>query len=174
VRALVLGSILALIPACPGDDTCGPGDAPGDGLVLSGSGVLLRYHMMEASANNDCPDPAAPAGVVSVTLLALQVGGGDAINLCVPRPDRLAEPLVLGADVEVVDVNGAAGGCTFVHNSAQPPTGTMTAEGACANGTDPAGFKLVVAGQVSVDRTCDATTDTLRLDLAGAISVATP
>jgi len=174
VRALLLVSLVAILPACPGDDTCGPGAAAGDGLVLSGSGVEIRYHDLVASANNDCPDPAAPAGVVSLTIAGVQVGGTESITLCVPRPDLLADVRALGTDVQIIDLNATAPECTFVRNTTTPPTGTVTADGLCADGTDPAGFALVVQGTATVDRTCLAGTDTVTLDMAGTVSVATP
>ena len=95
MKALILVSLAALLPACPSDESCGPSDALGDGLVLSGTGVEIRYHDLVASPNNDCPDASAPAGVVSLTISGTQVGGSDAITFCVPRPDLFADPLPL-------------------------------------------------------------------------------
>src|SRR5689334_3586178 len=104
--------MIALVAGCPADDACGPGDAPGDGLTVTGGGVSLRYHQMTASPNNDCPDPQAPEGVVSLTLTALQTTGGDALVLCVPRPDMLESDLPVvaatpthAAAIEVQNVN---------------------------------------------------------------------
>jgi hypothetical protein len=181
VKALLFVIALAVLAAgCPGDDSCGPGDAPGDGLTVTGNGVDLRYHALSATPNNDCPDPAAPEGVVSLTIVGTQVNGADAFNLCVPRPDQLESDLPLVPNtqthapmtIEIVDVNAAAGGCTFVFDDATPPTGTAHAEGICADGTDPAGFALLITGQVSLERTCGAQVDVLRVDLAGTVSVA--
>jgi hypothetical protein len=175
VRALLLLAALAVLPACPTDESCGPSDAVGDGLVLAGSGVNIRYHDLHAGANNDCPDAAAPEGVVSLTIAGIQVGGSDGITFCVPRPDLLADPLPLGTGIEIVDIGAAADGCTYVRNTVQAPGGTANAEGICMNGTDPAGFAFVVNGQVSVDRTCNGNpTETLRLDLTGVVSVVSP
>ena len=163
--------LLALAAGCPADDTCGPGDAPGDGMLLSGSGVEVRYHQAIGAVNNDCPDPAAPEGVISLTISMTQVSGADQITLCVGRPDRLTETLTLGTDVEVVDVGGESGGCILSRNTTTPASGTVRADGICENGTDPAGFALEIQGQVSVDRDCSGSVDTLRLDLVGLISV---
>jgi hypothetical protein len=186
LRACLAITFAATLPACPGDPFCGPGEAAADGLVLSGSGVEVRYHMASAGLNNDCPDPTVSTeDVVSVTISALQVGGGGAINLCVPRPDLLGEtpmpiintvvsPGVHGASAEIVDVNATTGGCTLSRSQTVEPSGTLVAEGLCGNGADPAGFALIFAGQVSIDRDCSGTLDTLRLDLAGAISVSPP
>jgi hypothetical protein len=176
-------TLLAVLAAgCPGDDSCGPGDAPGDGLTATGNGVDLRYHAMTATPNNDCPDPAAPEGVISLTITGSQVNGSDAINFCVPRPDQLESDLPLVPNtpghapmtIEVVDINAASGGCTFAFDDAIAPTGTAHAEGICTNGTDPAGFALLIAGQVTLERTCGATVDSVRVDISGTISVAGP
>lgn len=175
---ILLLAMLALAAGCPADDSCGPGDAPGDGLTVSGGAVSLRYHQMTASPNNDCPDPAAPAGVVSLSLTAIQVSGADALVLCIPRPDMLESDLPVVAStathtaaIEIQDVNASDAGCTLTDSAAMAPTGTGHAEGICMDGTDPAGFALLISGQVSVDRDCSGTIDTLRLDLAGTISV---
>jgi hypothetical protein len=181
-RASLAIAAAVVLPGCPTENTCGPGDAPADGLVLSGSGVEVRYHMMTAGLNNDCPDPSVSTeDVVSLTLQGLQVGGTiGAITLCIPRPDLVGDPMPIintvptahGASAEVVDVGAEAGGCTFSRSQTVEPAGTLYAEGLCDGGGNAAGFALVVAGQVSVDRDCSGTIDTLRLDLAGTISVA--
>jgi hypothetical protein len=180
-RVLVIAIALGGTAGCPADDSCGPGDAPGDGLTVTGTGVSLRYHDLSASPNNDCPDPSAPEGVVPVTIAGVQVNGSDAINLCIPRPDLLESdtPLALnqdphGAAIEIVDLNAAADGCTFADNPTMAPTGTGHAEGICDNGSDPNGFALLVNAQVFVDRTCGALVETLQLNLAGTVSVAAP
>ena len=165
--------LLALVAGCPADDACGPGDATADGLLLSNTEIEVRYHEMVASANNDCPDPAAPEGVISLTIAGVQVAGSDGITFCVGRPDLLSGGLPLGTGVQVIDVGAESGGCTLTRNPTAA-TGTATADGICQNGTDPAGFALSVQGQVSVDRDCSGVMDTLRLDLSGTISVAPP
>jgi hypothetical protein len=182
LRACLAIAAAVVLPGCPTDNTCGPDEAAADGLVLSGSGIDVRYHMVVAGQNNDCPDPSvSTADVVSLTVQGLQVGGTiGAITLCIPRPDLLADPMPIintvptdhGASAEVVDVGAETGGCTLSRSQTVEPAGTLYAEGLCDQGADPAGFALVVAGQVSVDRDCGGTIDTLRLDLAGTISVA--
>jgi len=184
VKSLLLVIALAVLATgCPGDDSCGPGDAPGDGLIVTGNGVDLRYHAMSATPNNDCPDPAAPMGVVSLTITGSQVNGSDAFNICVPRPDQLESDLPLVANtpthapmtIEIVDINAAAGGCTFAFDDTMmAPTGTAHAEGICLDGTDPAGFAVLISGQVNLERTCGASVDSVRVDLAGTFSVAGP
>jgi hypothetical protein len=93
-RLLGLGLGLAVslaLAACPGDDgdgDCGPGATPPDGLRVFGDGFEARYTMLQAGANNDCPDPNAPAGVISLTIAGIQDGiEPGLITLCVPRPD---------------------------------------------------------------------------------------
>jgi hypothetical protein len=170
-----LGALaLGLLAGCPSDESCGPGNAAGDGLTMTASGVEIRYHALTAGANNDCPEAGAPAGVVSLTIGGFQVAGSDAVTLCVPRPDQLAGGLALGAGVQIVDVSAEQGGCTFSRNPQTPPTGTARAEGICEDGVDPAGFALVLDGTVAVDRVCGATNDTLMMTLAGTVSVAGP
>jgi len=76
------------------------------------------------------------------------------------------------ADVRVIDLTGTADGCTYDFESTQPaPTGTVTATGVCANGTDPAGFALTIDGTITVKRTCGATVDAVALALAGTVAV---
>jgi hypothetical protein len=174
-RILVALVVVALpfVAGCPGEE-CGIGGAAADGLTLTGSGVDVRYQAMTAGENNDCPDASAPVGVISVTIAGIQVGTSSGITFCVGRPDNLdsSMPLVYdGAGVEVVDVNAEHAGCTLRRNPSTPPTGTARATGICDNGVDPAGFALVVDGQVTIDRTCGPTMDTIVLDLAGTIAV---
>jgi hypothetical protein len=171
--ALVSLAILALVPACPGGgEDCGPGDAAGDGLVIgNGADVTLRYHMLAAHANNDCPDPAAPQGVISLTIDGQHVQTGESITLCVPRPDLLEDGGALGTAVQLIDVNGAQNECTYIRNTTTPATGTVRGEGVCDAGNDPAGFALVFDGMVTLDRTCLAGTETVTLAMTGAVSV---
>ena len=162
---------------CGGGETCGPGAAAVDGLTLAGSGVNVAYTMLAASVNNDCPDPAAPSGVVSVTVTGTQVGTAFHVNLCIPRPDKLsAGPLALGTDVKIIDLGAdIGGGCTLARDATQMPTGTVTATGLCNNGKDAAGFALTFdAGVVPMKRTCGAQVDVLNLALTGTVAVAGP
>ncbi len=163
---------------CPGGggESCGPGDAPATGLVAAGDQVTLTYGNLEGGLNNDCPDPAAPEGVVSMTINTPMRGDGI-LTLCVERPDRLAnEDLALGltsagSDVRVVDVAGASNNCTFSLDRTRPPTGTASAEGLCKNGTTADGFAFVIDGALSLERTCGATVDTVAVTLRGRVAV---
>ena len=175
---LATSLVLAIAAGC-GDDgktVCGPGDAPPVGLVVGGP-VTLTYGNLGAGLNNDCPDPAAPAGIVSMTINGPQTDGTGLITLCVPRPDLLVAkrlalgPDVAGSEIHVVDVIGAAAGCTFDFDKTTPLTGTGTATGLCRDGADPAGFALDVDGTLSLDRTCGATVDKVTVTLRGRVAV---
>jgi hypothetical protein len=158
-------------PAKP-DAFCGPGGASTSGLVASGTGFTLTFGNLTAGANNDCPDPAAPAGVVSLTIFAHQTDGTGLVTLCVKRPDKLAGGLALDTDVEVVDANGTAGGCTFSIDRTTPPTGTASSTGECNGGTGQAGFALTVDGTMQLTRTCGATMDSVAATFQGTVAVA--
>ncbi len=155
----------------PADD-CGPGSAPADGLTATGTGFAFTYEALMASANNDCPDPAAPQGVVSLTIEGSTADGTGLFTICVERPDHLGpSALALGTDVQVVDVTGSAGGCDYGIDPLATPTGSVTATGVCANGTDPAGFALTVTGSVGMRQTCGATVTPVIGALAGTTAV---
>jgi hypothetical protein len=172
VRALATCATLAscaALAACSSDDSCGPASAATGDVVAAApsAGVSLRFGQLRARPNNDCPAPDAPAGVVSLTLSGLQVGGDQPLTFCVPRPDLLRGARGLGVDVEVVDVSGADGACSFRLLPQPAPAGTVTATGVCDNGRDPAGFSLRFDGEVSVERRCGAAVDVLRMTLSG-------
>ncbi|MGE0870824.1 MAG: hypothetical protein AB7P03_19815 [Kofleriaceae bacterium] len=168
-----------LIGGCSGDgaDTCGADGAPDVGLAAASSDATLTYGNLSALAGNDCPAPDAPAGVVSLSIEGMQTDGTGLITLCIPRPDLLMEgERTLGgtvsmADIRIIDLTGTFNGCTFAFDSTRPPTGHATASGVCANGEDPAGFKLVVDGNVSLRRTCGTTMDSIALPLTGTVKV---
>jgi hypothetical protein len=167
----------AAVAGCS-DDSCGPGGAPDTGLVAAGDAVALTYGNLVSGLNNDCPASDAPAGVVSLTIIGMQVGGSGFITLCVARPDLLATQAqalgldVPGAEVRIVDLVGIADSCSFAIDSSQPATGSATASGLCGNGSDAAGFALALDGSLSLTRTCGATLDSVRVTLDGRIAVA--
>jgi hypothetical protein len=171
-------SALALGAACcGGGETCGPGMAAANGLSLAGSGINVEYTMLGAHVNNDCPDPAAPSGVVSLTISGTQDGAAFPVTLCIPRPDKLSSgPLTLGTDVKIIDLGAdIGGGCTLARDTTQMPTGTVSATGLCGNGKDKAGFALIFDnGVVPMKRTCGAQVDVLNLALTGTVAVAGP
>jgi hypothetical protein len=159
-----------------GDD-CGPGDAPAAGLVASNETVSLTYGDLTGLLGNDCPDPAAPEGVISLSVEGRLTTGTGLITFCIPRPDLLMEggrtlgTALSSADVRIIDLGGMADNCTFSFNSAQAPTGTAQATGVCANGDSPEGFALSIDGALSLRRTCGATMDTVSVTLRGRVAV---
>ncbi|MGE0549599.1 MAG: hypothetical protein AB7O24_08480 [Kofleriaceae bacterium] len=175
--SLCLSSI-SLVAACNGeDDTCGASGAPDVGLLASSADATLTYGNLSALAGNDCPAPDAPEGVISLSIEGMQVDGAGLITLCIPRPDLLMDgERTIGitssmADIRIIDLTGAFEGCTFALDTTRPPTGHMVASGVCANGEDPAGFKLEAHGNVSLRRTCGSTIDSIALALSGSVKV---
>ncbi|HET7502912.1 MAG TPA: hypothetical protein VFK02_17955 [Kofleriaceae bacterium] len=175
--ALLAGALPA---AGCGDDDCGPGGAPASGLVASGDAVMLSYGQLRGRLNGDCPAAGAPDGLISMTISGTQDGGDGFITMCVGRPDLLATQSqalgneVAGVEVRMVDVSGSANSCSFMIDRVQPPEGSATSTGLCGNGTDAAGFALVIDGSLSLTRTCGATVDSVRVTLRGRVAVAGP
>lgn len=176
--SVVLVAGAATATGC-GDDSCGPGGAPGVGLVASSDAVTLTYGQLHGGLNNDCPAAGAPAGVTSLTITGTQADAtGGFVTLCVARPDLLAKQAqalaldVAGAEVRIVDLGGTANNCSFAIDPSQPADGTASATGLCGNGSDAAGFALVVDGSLSLARTCGSTVDSVRVTLHGRVAVA--
>lgn len=174
--ALACAAGLSLGASCDGDPECGTGGAPASGIVAAGDQANLEFGNMTAGENNDCPAADAPEGVISVTIQAVQTNGTGLFTLCIERPDKLNSTQALGLNmagtpVHVVDVTGMSSGCSFELDTTVTPTGTARAEGACANGVDPAGFALVLDGTISLERTCGATVDTIPATLSGRVAV---
>lgn len=186
VRGLPAGPLLAVAlgsaAGCGGGgDSCGPGGAPDSGLIASGGGLSLTYGQLRGSPNRDCPSPGAPSSVIPLTIAGMQTDAGAGspglITLCIGRPDLLAgQPLALGAepstDVHVVDLNGTAGGCMLTVDRGSPPGGTASSSGLCGNGSDAAGFALVIDATLAL--TCGSTGDTVPVTLRGRVAVAGP
>ena len=132
---------------------------------------------LASGLNNDCPVADAPAGVTSLTIQGRQTDGSGAVTLCISRPDKLAtQTLALGpdavsSDVRLIDLGGSTSGCTFTQDTTRIPTGTVRAAGLCGNGSDAAGFELIVDGAASLTRTCGATVDTVGVTLVGSVAV---
>ena len=175
--AVALGSTAG----CGGGDSCGPGGAPDTGLVASGGGLTLTYGQLRGSPNRDCPSTGAPSGVISLSIDGKQTDAGASglITLCIGRPDLLAsQSLSLGAepstDVHVVDLSGTANGCMLTVDRSQPPDGTASSSGLCGNGSDAAGFALVLDATVALTRTCGTTVDSVPVTLRGRVAVAGP
>jgi hypothetical protein len=177
-RFLSIISLALACASCDGDEaTCGPGDA-GDELSIDAEGVELVYGALEYGQNNDCPEPDAPAGVISLTIAGEEVGGGvGRFTLCIGRPDLLAtQELLLGPDdagvgVRVVDVTGDIDGCTYSFDDSVPPTGSATAPGLCGAGADLSGFALVIDGTVTLERDCGGVIDSIEVAISSRVAV---
>ncbi len=168
--------MLAMLASCSDGETCGPAGAPATGLLVSSADVTLDFGGLSSLAGNDCPDPAAPEGVVSISLEGTQTGGPGLITLCISRPDLLEGGRSLGgatstADVRVIDVRGTVDGCSYTADPATPPTGTATGAGVCENGTSASGFALTVDGALGLRRTCGATVDSIAVTFRGTVAV---
>jgi hypothetical protein len=168
-------------PGCGGGTSCGPGGAPDTGLLATGGGLTLTYGDLTGSPNRDCPSAGAPANVISLSIAGRQTdpSASGLITLCIGRPDLLAsQSLPLGAepstDVHVVDLSGTSSGCTLTVDHTQPPGGTVSSSGMCGNGSDAAGFALVLDATLTLSRICGATTDSIPITLRGRVAVAGP
>ncbi len=146
--------------------------------TASGPGDLaVTYGNLSSLSGNDCPDPAAPDGVVSLSIEGQALGGTGLVTFCIPRPDLLGSGnRTLGntamGDVRVIDLQATTATCSYRARSTLPaPTGTVTATGVCDNGTNPAGFALSIDGALMVERTCGATVDQIPITIAGRVAV---
>ena len=180
-RLLFLSSISAALAAGCGGDDCGTTGAFEFGLTASNAQVMLVFGDLSVSPshggglNNDCPDPNAPAGVISLTIAGTQMTPETGlVTFCVPRPDQLETmALPLGSGVKVIDVNATdtPSGCTFALDSTMLPTGTAQGHDMCSNGTDKAGFGLVFDGFIGLRRTCGTVVDSISVGLTGTVAV---
>jgi hypothetical protein len=153
------------------DDACGPGSAPENGLVAGDVDNKLTFGSLTSSANNDCPDQAAPAGVVSLTISGVQSDGAGFITLCVPRPDLLSAGVTLGGTgVRIIDLMGDANSCMYKIEATRPITGTAKATGVCDNGKS-GGYALTIDGHISLTKTCATSSETLAVNLVGTVAV---
>jgi hypothetical protein len=169
--ALALG-VAAAASACGPGTTCGTDKAPTYGLMASGNAVSLLYGAFSASANNDCPMPGAPSGVVSLTLEGSQMGGGGIMTICVPRPDLLAsEELAIGASVQIIDFTGTASDCDYMLDPASTPSGSAKGIDECNNGTNKNGFALEVTGSATLIQECNGTSNNVVVSLSGTTAV---
>jgi hypothetical protein len=169
-------SLLVALVACSDDGggTCGPNGAAEFGLAATnGSDVALTFGGLTSGPNHDCPDPAAPSGVESLTIIGHQSGGAGLINFCVPRPDLLAKaPARLGFDVKIIDLSGDQNSCSFAINTTTVPSGSVTSDGMCNSGQGPQGYALAFNGNIVLSRTCNGTTDMVPAALSGTVAVA--
>lgn len=171
----------AALAGCSDDGTsCGPGDAPADGITLTVGGETVTYGSFTASVNNDCTDFAS--GVISVSIHGSQIGGTGALTLCLPRPDLIGAeavpfsptrlPPAAGDRLQLVDASATlAGGCTVARDAAATPAASATFTGYCGGGADPAGYALGLDGAVNLMRTCPGGGDAVTAAVAGAAAV---
>jgi hypothetical protein len=172
LRLLFLSSISATLLSSTGcsDDACGPGSAPDNGLVAGDVDNKLTFGGLTSGANNDCPDPAPPPGVISLSISGSQSDGVGLITLCVPRPDQLSAGLPLGTGVKIIDLRGEANGCMYSIEKTRPVTGTVKATGICDNGAS-GGYALTIDGHISLTKTCATSSETLAVNLVGTVAV---
>ncbi len=171
MKAIAVVAIALAAPAC--SDDCGIEGAPEFGLTASGDQVALTYGDLSAIAGNDCSDPATPS-IISLTISGKQMGSTDTqLTICVPRPDQLENgPLDLGAAIVFNQLDGSDASCTYSLEPTVPPTGTLRSQHMCSNGTDKAGFALVVNGAVTLARACGGTNSKVAVTLTGTTAVA--
>jgi len=170
--ALAAGALAASVVGCS-SPSCGTSGASATGLTADVAGITLTFGTLTASANNDCPATGAPAGVVSLTINGSQVGGTGLVTFCIGRPDLIEQTSqALGTGVQVVDMTADNGSCTFAIDHTATPTGTVHTAGMCDNGTNKAGFELVIDGALSLKRTCGTTVDSVAAALSGSVAVA--
>jgi hypothetical protein len=175
-RLLFLSSISLI--ACGGgggcgDDACGPEDAPDTGLIVGDQDQKLTFGNLTSGANNDCPDPSAPAGVVSLTINGSQTDGQGLLTLCIPRPDELPGGVPIGTGVRIIDLSGVTNNCNYSIEQTRPVSGTALGHGVCDNGTNGAGYSLVFDGHLSLKCECPTATDTIAVNISGEVAVAT-
>jgi hypothetical protein len=178
-RFLLITSLLLAVASQTGcgDDSCGPGNAAADGIAATLPDGKLTFTNLTAGPNNDCPDPAAPAGVISMTIQGTQANGSGRITLCIGRPDLLqTQPLTLGGtDVRIIDLKGDDAGCMYSFDSTRPTTGTVKSSGLCDSGQSSAGFALIVDGAMGMSKDCTTSITQVAATLAGKAAVeATP
>lgn len=179
--SLALGLALAQV-ACAGcgDDTCGPMGASSTGLTVSAANVELVYENLTSLAGNDCPDPDAPEGVISISIEGHQKGHPERLmTFCLPRMDLFTPGSghnigvsMSNADVQIFDLFGEDENCTYAFDRSQPPLGNVGGIGVCGNGDDSAGFALDFDANLTLRRTCGATIDSVPVQLTGTIAVA--
>jgi hypothetical protein len=172
LQTLGVAGLAVLAAACDGDEVCGPGEVPVDGITLTVGDREVRYEGFTSSANNDC----TIGSVTSLTIEASQVGAPDrALVLCLPAPDRLGSapiPLDDGDRVQLIDIFAEVDGCALSIDRAAEPDGTATFTGLCSAGADPAGYALALSASLALKRSCGETVDVVSATLAGAAAVA--
>lgn len=166
-------AFLVGIAACGSDDpaaACGAGDAAPDGLVLTVGAQSVPFANFTAGANNDCPDGAAPSGVVSLSVVGL--AGTQPLTLCVPRPDLLSAGRSFPTEIQLIDLRAANGACTY-NRVDGTITGNVVGAGVCEAGAHPDGFALTFDATLDLTETCaDTMTRIVSATLRGTVAVA--
>mgnify|MGYP001765286597 CR=1 FL=1 len=165
--------VLALCNTNCSGPSCGPDDEP-TSVGFTIDAARIDYQTFTAGANNDCPAPDAPAGVVSLSIHAQQTGSGRPLTLCIPRPDLLESNRVLDVAtmVDVVDVSAIDAACVYTLAPGTTSGGSIQVEGMCDDGTHPDGFRLTMDLAVQVRRDCAGTITTESAMVTGSASVA--
>jgi hypothetical protein len=180
IAIAIAAAAIAALAACGDDTDCGPGDAPASGITVATPDGAITYGAFTSSPNNDCTP--ADGQLTSLTVDGVQqqptpVGMFTPhLALCITRPERTgADPVPFGLTdddpINLVSVNAEAGGCTFALDRSTAPEATATFTGYCADGSDPAGYAIELAGSVTLARTCGADIDTVTVELGGAAAV---
>lgn len=168
--AIVAPALVGLVGATSscGGDSCGTAGAASYGLVASGSeahgtSVAFTFGGFKSSANNDCPAPNQPKGVVSLTIEGVEMANSaDMVALCIPRPDQLETQTQQlggsgGSDVQFLSFAASDADCSYMLDLMKTPVGTVRAEHECGDGTNAAGFAVDVEGTLPLVQTCMAT-----------------
>lgn len=167
--------LLVALVACGGGQgggsgECGP-DLPTDVMTATDSDrtIALVYDDFVATADDLCPDAAAPEGL---TIRATHVESGRPFEICVPRPDLAAtDNRVGGGELEVVSAEAELAGCTFAPTTGTGAFGGFEVGGFCDEGTHPAGFRMSASLQISMRRDCAGTVTGHMLVFAGTVEV---
>jgi hypothetical protein len=156
MRLIILTALLAAtLPAC--GEPCGPGDAPASGVTGSAEGETVAYGQFTTSPNNDCSVAGHPT---SLTLDGIQTDPAASpplhLTFCLPRPDQIDGEVALDdlERIEVIDLFAEMGDCFLALDRTVAPTGTITFDGYCADGTDPAGYAIRFDGTVGGTLSC--------------------
>lgn len=177
--AILVAAALSLFSACDGDEDCGPGEAPADGLTITAEGVTLTYANATSSPNNDCPvDGAATALTIDITQSDPATAVRRPLILCIPRPDQVGTAPIDLADgtdftkIQLIDVFAEANGCLISFDRTRTFSGTATFSGFCSDGTDPAGYALALDATIPATRDCPAGPDAaITITVSGELSV---
>ena len=171
---LALSGVSAVVATgCGPGATCGTDKAPTYGLMVTGTAVSLTYGAFTASANNDCPAAGAPAGVVSLTIVGMEMTGGGLFTMCVQRPDLLAtEEQMIGTPVQIIDFTGTQSDCNYELDPATFPSGSAKGIDECDNGTDKNGFAMEISGSATLIQECNGTSNNVMVTLSGTTAIA--